>query len=272
MNLAVAKHAIKLLPTYANVAYVVFRQVLNPGDIRPMFRLRDLIDLPGFRLVMDKVRADHDTAANIRDRYISGPHDLDALARHPEGTLGYAHAKFMKHFSIPVVFYPDELQKELDAGRIDDIGYLRMRARETHDVWHTVLGIPPDGFGEMEIATVYLRQMNLPLSGILLAIGFLFMTLRMPHGMEGMVDSVIKGWNLGTRAKPLIGMRWEEMWERPLADVRKELGLHVLREAWDVPSMDELAKESLDRFAAYAKGDAPNGPASTVRERFESAA
>ncbi len=193
MKLAVAKNTMKLMPTYANIAYVVFRQVLNPADIRPMFRLRDLIDLPGFRLVMDKVRSDPDTAANIRDRYISGPHDLDALSKLPEGTLAHAHAKFMKHFQIPVVFYPDELQKQFERGGIDDVGYLRMRARETHDVWHTVLGIPPDGFGEMEIATVYLKQMNLPLSGILLSIGFLFMTIRMPHGFQDMVDSVIKG-------------------------------------------------------------------------------
>ena len=263
----------KQAPTVANVAYVVLRLVANPSDINPTFRLRDLTGLPGFKLVMAKVRSDPDSASIIRDRFLAeAPHDIEALAKLPEGTLGHSHAKFIKHFGIPVVFYPGELLKQWRSGAVSDETYLRMRARETHDIWHTVLGIPPDGYGEMEISTVYLRQMNLPLSGILLAVGFPFMTLQLPHGYQDLMESVVKGWTVGGRSKPLIGARWEEMWSLPISEVRRRLGVEVTKEAWDQVGMAELERRAVERFRACASNTAVPPYLEDARERFLSTA
>jgi len=38
-------------------------------------------------------------------------------------------------------------------------------------------------------------------------------------------DAIARGWDLGTRAKLLFGYRWRESFERPLEDVRRELGV-----------------------------------------------
>lgn len=39
------------------------------------------------------------------------------------------------------------------------------------------------------------------------------------------LDAITRGWTLGKSASPLFGVAWDELWERPLADVRGELGL-----------------------------------------------
>ncbi|HVK75258.1 MAG TPA: hypothetical protein VM734_18135 [Kofleriaceae bacterium] len=36
-----------------------------------------------------------------------------------------------------------------------------------------------------------------------------------------------RGWQLGKTARQLIGVRWDELWEQPLAEVRARLDLPV---------------------------------------------
>src|SRR5689334_4698571 len=90
---------VKRVSTFGNIGWVFLRLVINPSDIRPTFRLRDLTALHGFQLCLAKVRSDPASDAIIRDRYLAGgPHDLKELAKLPEGTLGRCHARFMEHF------------------------------------------------------------------------------------------------------------------------------------------------------------------------------
>src|SRR5262245_41431273 len=95
---------LKLIPLFGNITWVMLRLILKPSDITPTYRIRDLTALKAFRLCLDKTKADAETRAVIRERYLApGPHDLAALAKLPENTLGHHHAKFMKHFKLEVV-------------------------------------------------------------------------------------------------------------------------------------------------------------------------
>ena len=39
------------------------------------------------------------------------------------------------------------------------------------------------------------------------------------------LDAIVRGYRLGQRAQPFFGVRWDELWARPLAEVRRELGV-----------------------------------------------
>ena len=51
------------------------------------------------------------------------------------------------------------------------------------------------------------------------------MVLYRPELLPAVMDAITEGWALGRRAKPLMAVKWEEYWERPLALLRAEYDL-----------------------------------------------
>jgi ubiquinone biosynthesis protein Coq4 len=45
------------------------------------------------------------------------------------------------------------------------------------------------------------------------------------------IDAIGRGWEMGKRAKPLFGVRWDQLWTVPLETVRKSLGIEAFEEA-----------------------------------------
>ena len=39
------------------------------------------------------------------------------------------------------------------------------------------------------------------------------------------MDAIAEGWTLGRRARPLMAVRWEDFWARPLSELRAEYEL-----------------------------------------------
>jgi ubiquinone biosynthesis protein Coq4 len=50
---------------------------------------------------------------------------------------------------------------------------------------------------------------------------------------EARFDAIVKGWEMGRRARPLFGTRWDELWATPLSDVRRSLGIEPLNALGD---------------------------------------
>jgi ubiquinone biosynthesis protein Coq4 len=42
---------------------------------------------------------------------------------------------------------------------------------------------------------------------------------------ERRFDAIARGWEMGRRARPLFGTRWDAMWRTPMAEVRRSLGV-----------------------------------------------
>jgi ubiquinone biosynthesis protein Coq4 len=45
---------------------------------------------------------------------------------------------------------------------------------------------------------------------------------------ERRLEAITRGWQMGKSARTLFGVRWEELWNRPIADVRKLLGIDAV--------------------------------------------
>lgn len=220
------------------LGFAVIKLIRNPNDISPIFNVAEFKNHMSFRQALAKARADKELAALFKERYRSPKvHDMAELEKFPEGTLGHSFAKHMKHWKMDVVFYP-----EIDDPEDDDITYLRMRSRETHDIHHAVLGMKPDHLGEMAISAFYLAQLTIPLSAVLLGTGFLIATIKKPWMLESLVNAIIHGWTLGKKSKQILAVKWEEQWDRPLIEVREELGIEILRETWEQPHQREQEK------------------------------
>jgi ubiquinone biosynthesis protein COQ4 len=89
--------------------------------------------------------------------------------------------------------------------------------RDTHDVWHAVMGYKGDLIGEASLLAFTFVQTRNPGIGLIVSAAFL-------RGRElGVRPRIIHGLLRGLRARWFVGYDWENALARPLADVRREL-------------------------------------------------
>lgn len=156
-------------------------------------------------------------AQMLQERYFAPSIHWDTLLSYPTDSLGYLYARAIKQENLDPEFYRS-LKVE------DDYSYIALRLRQTHDLWHLVTGFGTDLAGEMGLQAFTLAQIHSPLAVTLMAAVTLF-TLKTNGPLEAIVDSMQRGWNLGKQAKPFLGQKWEEGWEKPLSQWRQELGI-----------------------------------------------
>ncbi|MNK73037.1 Coenzyme Q (ubiquinone) biosynthesis protein Coq4 [compost metagenome] len=215
----------KLAKQLANLGDIILlllrfsRLIINPKDISPIFKARTFRNHKSNQLALASLRATPSAAALMTERYLNpAPIDPEALMAYPPGTLGHEFGAYMTRHKLDVVFYPPLEDKD-----DDDISYVRMRARQTHDIHHLVLGFPPEGAGEMAISAFYVAQNRIPLNSLLIGIGFLYTTIREPERLGDLMECVIQGWTMGKQADCFLGVKWEEYWAMPLDEVRTML-------------------------------------------------
>jgi ubiquinone biosynthesis protein Coq4 len=196
--------------------------VKHPDHLDRVFEISDSLSKQRTD-VLDKMRqhfaADPRGAKAIADKprlHI----DLAALIQLPEGTLGRVFAEHMRNNHLNPADIPT-----LDAS--SDIEFVRAHLYETHDVWHAVTGYPTDVAGELGLQAFYAAQAPGGLPYMLLAMGFLNTALYSLEDRVPRFDAIARGWEMGRRARPLFGTRWDELWTTPIADVRRALGIEA---------------------------------------------
>ena len=151
--------------------------------------------------------------------------DLDKLLKTcPENSVGYVVATHMKRCGLnPNIFRPSTVTTREE--------YVAAHITESHDIWHVVTGFGNDEPGEIGVVAFYCAQTGLPIFILLLAIALLNTALFSHDKVSERFDAISEGWQAGKKAKPLYGIDWEAQWQRPIADLRRELNLPELVEA-----------------------------------------
>jgi len=144
--------------------------------------------------------------------------DLAALRALPEGTFGRAVAEYFDANKLDPRAIPT-----LKAN--DDVTWTKAHLYETHDVWHVATGFSTDIAGELGLQAFYAAQLPGRLPQILLAGGLLQAAFWAQDDFRPRLAAIVRGWELGSRSKPLFGVRWDALWSAPLADVRADLAL-----------------------------------------------
>lgn len=164
---------------------------------------------------------DPEIAKLVSDRYSAPVPDLTKLMTCPANSLGYAFAQYISSSGFDPDFY-----RKIEV--VDDETCLLFRLRQTHDIWHVVTGMSVDVSGEIGLKAFELAQTRRPLAGILIAGAFISTMLNQPEQLDRLLDRIACGYRMGAKAKPLLAQRWEEHWEKPLAEWRSELGIESM--------------------------------------------
>jgi len=192
--------------------------VRDPNRLGQVFQLSDAAVDPAVMRAM----ADHVSRTEVgRKALAERPRlkiDLAALRALPAGTLGRAFAEHMIENGLDpaaIPMLPDH----------DELEFVRAHLYDTHDVWHVVTGFGTDVAGELGLQAFYQAQLPGHLPTAILAAGLLNTLLYRFDDRDARMTEIARGWQLGKRAEPLFGVRWDKLWAQPLAEIRRDLGL-----------------------------------------------
>ncbi|HEX6767646.1 MAG TPA: Coq4 family protein [Polyangiaceae bacterium] len=202
------------------------------GDARDLEHIRRLGEIA--TNLRDPRPALHVAARAMRDRgfralYERGyrpplpsPERLRELA---PGTLGRAYGDHMVRAGLSPDF--------MGECRASDplLAYLADRIFRTHDIAHVVTGYDTSVSGELSLQGFSFGQLP---SGVHLGIVVvgLFKTLRRDlEAIQPTFDGIARAYLRGQEARFLLGVPWEELWHRPLAELRAEMRLEPVPEA-----------------------------------------
>ncbi len=199
--------------------------VFDKNNYKPIYKgLKYFLEHESYKISLRMMKADPKTAELIQTRYNEGQQlDYAMLGALPEDTLGFQFAKFMNNPDVTPIPKLPESKVQISP----DIDYLRHRIRVTHDIHHVICGYPADEIGEMAISAYYVAQISSPLNSMLLGLGLIKCTLKTPARMKELMNAITHGWQLGLSTPNIFGIKWEEMWEMPLTEVRKQLNFNV---------------------------------------------
>jgi ubiquinone biosynthesis protein COQ4 len=188
----------------------------NPSKTEAVFDIADGLRPTGlYQQFIEHAHSQPAVSQIIQERYFAPMTDLEDLLRYPQNSLGYQYATHMKQLGLKTDFY-----RKIDIE--DDYSYLAMRMRQTHDVWHIITGFGTDVGGEAGLQALTLAQMRSPLAGVILG-AFIISVLKSSIPLNPLVNRMQQGWQIGEIASPFIAQKWEENWEKPLAEWRNEL-------------------------------------------------
>ena len=195
-----------------------WRVAKDPDRLDEVIAIADTLgETDGFRDIVAYVAALPDGAAVMANR----PRidlDLPRLRQLPDGSFGREAARFLDARGLD----PADLPRR----RADDgASWVRAHLFESHDLWHVATGFDTDVAGEAGLQAFYLAQFPARLATILLGIIMLNTFVWKFDERDARMDAIARGWQLGKRAAPLLGVRWGDLWAVPLADVRARLSL-----------------------------------------------
>jgi ubiquinone biosynthesis protein COQ4 len=177
------------------------------------------------------LRTPRDLVATLSDR--------SCLAMLPEGSLGRAYLALVERAGITAQGLVDVSETEADEYRqlTDAQIVYAQRLRDAHDLWHTVTGYQTDTLGEAcVVAFSYGQTRNLGFAAIAL-IGAL--KIAKESGDRRVLRAVWRAYRDGCRTKWLPAIQWEDLLDKPLEQVRQQLGIaaplryRAVRSDWD---------------------------------------
>lgn len=218
----------------------------DPDDTKQAFRVIRALGGPATERMFGRFAKTAEGRAILAERreLLRALSDVPRLEALPQGTLGRAYLDFLRAQRLTaeglVAASEDAPLEELD----DERRLFSDRLREMHDLWHVVTGYRGDLIGEAAVLAFTLAQTRNPGVGLIAAGAFAKIGV-----LPGARAIVAKAFVRGARARWVVASDWESMLARPLADVRRELGLADVPKYAPVYTTDPGVRERLESAA-----------------------
>ncbi|MCH9688979.1 MAG: ubiquinone biosynthesis protein COQ4 [Deltaproteobacteria bacterium] len=200
----------------------VLRDSTRTADIRTV---ADITSRRRFEQLLERERRSAEGRALLRERpEIDETHlDFEALHRLPADTLGGAYARHLVQYDLQLFI---DTTSDVPV-RDPDVRYLIHRYRQTHDIWHALLGLGTAGYEEVLVHAFTLGLLRLPISALVVALGTV-KHIVLERRWDVLTTGLRAAYDSGRGSAPLLAVRWEQHWAEPLTEVRQRFGIASL--------------------------------------------
>src|SRR5688572_16840702 len=216
---------VALLKDTYRVAQAVVRVLGDSTKTHEIHRVEEITGRPRYRRIQAELEATEEGQRLLAERpELSSDHvDYDYLRTLPETTLGGAYVHHLDAHMLSADYQAAATRHVDDP----DMAYLMRRFRQTHDVWHALLGMGVEGHEEVLIHWFTYGQLRLPVSALIMVFGTM-KHLVLEKRWDALRHSMMEAYRAGRDAAPLMPVYWEDQWEHPLEDVRRRYNVKPL--------------------------------------------
>lgn len=197
----------------------------NPEDTKQVFKVIEALQGPALMRTHRRLRQSETGRRLLRTRpnLLEQLCDRDRLAALPEGSLGRAYVEFVDSEGITA---DGLVEASLVAQPIADpeLAWVRDWLRDTHDLWHVALGYRGDLVGEAALLAFSHTETGNWGVGAIAAVAWLKLG-RVTHPSLRAREIIVDGRRIAQHAAWFLDVPWHEWLNRPLAEVRRDLGV-----------------------------------------------
>ncbi len=201
----------------ARITRLFFKLVQNPGRTDLIFKAIEIVSKhrtePLAVKILERIYSDEKFANLYRQKYVGELPSLEELSQYPEKSFGRLYYHHMHENGLRPELFP-----KFDPA--NDFDYLNLRMYQDHDLWHTLLGYGISVEDELAVQAFSVAQLQSPVSALLITGGLLHLLKSEPLRAVTALKGVAEGYERGKRAQFLLGLRLNEMLEKPIDEVR----------------------------------------------------
>lgn len=191
---------------------------IDPARADMVALLGEVTGEPALRRLHSRMLEDADGRYLLENkpRIRTSDMSLDSLREFPAGSFGHAYAAYLDRHG----FDPDD-RHEVTFVSDPELAYVMQRYREVHDFWHVLSGLPPTVLGETAVKWLEMVQTGLPMA----ALSSFVAPIRLSPQQRSALFRVYVPWatSVGRNARFLLAVRYEDLLDKPLDEVRVQL-------------------------------------------------
>lgn len=222
-------HAPTLLKDGVRIGQAIVRVLGDSTKTHEIHRVEEITGRPRYRALVEEFARMPEGRRLMTERpeLSTARVDYDHLRALPAEAFGGAYVRHLDTNGL-TADYQAAATRHVDD---PDIAYLMRRFRQTHDVWHALLGLGITGHEEVLTHWFTYGQLRLPVSAMIMALGTMkHVVLERRWG--ALRHSLLEAYRAGRDAEPLMPVYWEDLWEHPLDEIRARYGVRPLERRW----------------------------------------
>ncbi|NNE18655.1 MAG: hypothetical protein HKN10_09275, partial [Myxococcales bacterium] len=201
----------------------------NPDDTQQVFEIIDAMQGPALVRMRERLQQTEQGRRLLAEQPNLIPllSDRGGLRALPEGSLGREYLAFVEAEDISADGLVDASDISRQRNEAAELRWIRNWLRDSHDVWHAVLGYRGDLIGEAALLAFSHYQTGNIGVGMIAAMAW-FKIGRVTNRNLDARDVIVNGRRRSKQSAWFLEVPWHQWLARPIDEVRRDLGVERL--------------------------------------------
>jgi ubiquinone biosynthesis protein COQ4 len=199
----------------------------NPDDTRYVFEIIEALQGPSLVRLRARLQESEQGRQLLAEQPDLVPmlKDREGLRALPEGSLGRAYLAFVEGEGVTADGLVGASTIARQGDQASELRWIRDWLRDTHDLWHAVLGYEGDLVGEAALLAFSHHETRNIGVGMIATVAWFKLGRVTNPGLRAR-QTIFDGRRVAKQTAWFVGVPWHQWLARPVEDVRRELGVN----------------------------------------------